>query len=442
MACRGAWRPGSRARPLAAAPDSAQPARRLSAAPSTSAGSRKPRSCARASRGSPRVAARPRPRALSARRSRGGSTRTPTRPGSHRWARPRSARGADRHTRSPRSVRVELLGKKHRRALEDLIRAAQLLVLPTQPSDLLALLRREHLTTRAAVGLRLAHALTQRLMMDTQISSHPRDRPPGLKHKPDAALHQLIGILPRSWHKHGVPLSRTEILVSRPPRNPAYLSGRHLSKRASRRAARDVNASVLRTAQKGRAHGRAPSLQKVALYSLRVAIGGIGPLVSIPFTPATDPMNHLSNSSSDDAAFAKKLSAPGPSVMTSTRKPPSGVGCRYARCSVNPWRAFISSNAAFRGPFNSATQASHASSLSAASGIAIPGILPHPSLQDLRIATLSPTRPRSPGGRHRRDHLYSPGRRGRLSARAVHRRLGTPSRLNNGAGLAHARSPP
>jgi hypothetical protein len=75
-------------------------------------------------------------------------------------------------------------------------------------------------------------------MLDTQISSHPRDRPPGLKHKPDAALHQLIGILPRSWHKHGVPLSRTEILVSRSPRNPACLSWRRRpAQAASDRAA-------------------------------------------------------------------------------------------------------------------------------------------------------------------------------------------------------------
>ena len=99
--------------------------------------------------------------------------------------------------------------------------------------------------------------------------------------------------------------------------------GRRRSKRASRRPAGDVNASVLPSAQKRRAHGRAPSSRTCCVYSLRVAIGGIGPLVSIPCTSATDPMNHRSNSSSDDAAFAKKLSAPGPSVMTSTRKPPS-----------------------------------------------------------------------------------------------------------------------
>jgi hypothetical protein len=41
-----------------------------------------------------------------------------------------------------------------------------------------------------------------------------------------------------------------------------------------------------------RGQSGAPCSGEVALYSLRVAIGGIGPLVSIPCTSATVSMNH------------------------------------------------------------------------------------------------------------------------------------------------------
>ena len=125
--------------------------------------------------------------------------------------------------------------------------------------------------------------------------------------------------------------------------------GRHPSRRASKAGCPRCQFERPTIRSEGaRARPRPFRCGQVAFYSLRVAISGIGPLVSIPCTSATDTMNHRSNSSSDDAAFAKKLSAPGPSVVTSTRKPPSGVGCRYARCSVNPsWDVKRTANLGF-----------------------------------------------------------------------------------------------
>src|SRR5207302_7852064 len=175
-------------RPPPAAPATPPQPRRRARPPPTPADTRTPRSSACASRGSRRAAAHPRPPWLSARLSPGGSTRTPTRPRSGRSARPRSARDADRHTRSPRSVRVELLGKKHGGRFQDLVRAAQVMHLATQLADLLALLAGQQIGALAAVGLRLAHTLAQRLRVDAQIRSDVRDRPLGLEHEPDAAL--------------------------------------------------------------------------------------------------------------------------------------------------------------------------------------------------------------------------------------------------------------
>ena len=152
-----------------------------------------------------------------------GSTRTPTRPRSGRSARPRSARGADRHRRSPRPVWVELLREKHPRPISrsrspgaDRAPCDEACGSPPAPALVRTSLR------LPLVGLRPAHTLAQRLMVDAQISSDPRDRPPGLEHKPDAARHQLIGVLPRSWHERGVPLSRDQPLVSRSPSIPAW----------------------------------------------------------------------------------------------------------------------------------------------------------------------------------------------------------------------------
>jgi len=85
--------------------------------------------------------------------------------------------------------------------------------LATKLADLLALISHKQIGTLPAVRLSLAHTLSQRLVVNTQVSSYLRDRPPGLEHEPDAARHQLIGVLPRSWHEREVPLSRDESLV-------------------------------------------------------------------------------------------------------------------------------------------------------------------------------------------------------------------------------------
>jgi len=52
----------------------------------------------------------------------------------------------------------------------------------------------------AAIGLRLAHLLAQRLGMHPEIRGDMRDRSAALKRQPDAASNQLIGILLRSGH--------------------------------------------------------------------------------------------------------------------------------------------------------------------------------------------------------------------------------------------------
>src|SRR5207247_5800201 len=103
--------------------------------------------------------------------------RTPTRPASCRSARPRSGHDARRRSGSPRSVWVELLGKKHARRLQDLVRTAQLEILLPQALDLLTLLARRQIRPQPLIGLRLAHPLTQRLGMDPEISSDVRDWP-------------------------------------------------------------------------------------------------------------------------------------------------------------------------------------------------------------------------------------------------------------------------
>jgi DNA-binding CsgD family transcriptional regulator len=47
-------------------------------------------------------------------------------------------------------------------------------------------------------------------MTNAKITRDLRDRPTGLKHQPDAAVQQLLWILPGSWHELAVPCSRTE----------------------------------------------------------------------------------------------------------------------------------------------------------------------------------------------------------------------------------------
>src|SRR4051794_37953613 len=106
---------------------------------------------------------------------------------------------------------VELLGEKHRRRLEDLVRAPELVVLLAQAPDLLALLRREQLRSGAAVGLGAPHALAQRLRVDAQIVGDVRDRPVAFQREAHASRDQLIGILLRTGHGDGAsPPARTE----------------------------------------------------------------------------------------------------------------------------------------------------------------------------------------------------------------------------------------
>src|SRR5215217_2224625 len=142
-------------------------------------------------------------------RSCAGSRRTPTRPRCGRSARPRSGRGARRCSGSLRSVWVELPGEKQARRLEDLVRAAQLVVLLAQPADLLALRTRQQLRPLTAVGLGLAHLLAQRLRMHAQTPPHVRDRPLSLERDPHRPLHELVGILLRSSHGSGSLSART-----------------------------------------------------------------------------------------------------------------------------------------------------------------------------------------------------------------------------------------
>ena len=73
------------------------------------------------------------------------------------------------------------------------------------------------------VGFRLAHTLPQRLLVDPQISGDVRDRPAALKRQPDAALEQLLGILPRSRHDAEDLLSPGQHPGRRSPRNPVRL---------------------------------------------------------------------------------------------------------------------------------------------------------------------------------------------------------------------------
>src|ERR1019366_10617082 len=101
-------------------------------------------------------------------------------------------------------------GKKHRRRLQDLVRAAQLVVLLAQRLDLLALLAAQPLTA-TRIDLGLAHPLAQRLRVDPQISSDMRNRPAALKRQPNTAIQQLLWIPDSSWHRRSVsfPQNRT-----------------------------------------------------------------------------------------------------------------------------------------------------------------------------------------------------------------------------------------
>jgi hypothetical protein len=85
-----------------------------------------------------------------------------------------SGRGARRCSGSLRSVWVELLGEKHGRRLEDLVRAAQLVVLLAQPPDLLTLLAGHQIGALA----REDGSSSIRGLRETQPGSRPRSAPP------------------------------------------------------------------------------------------------------------------------------------------------------------------------------------------------------------------------------------------------------------------------
>jgi hypothetical protein len=70
-----------------------------------------------------------------------------------------------------------------------------------QRLDLLALLRGRQIRSQATIGLGLAHVLSQRLVVNPEISRHVTDRATRLDRQPHTALDQLIGILPWSWHR-------------------------------------------------------------------------------------------------------------------------------------------------------------------------------------------------------------------------------------------------
>jgi hypothetical protein len=87
--------------------------------------------------------------------------------------------------------------RKNRGGLEDLVGLAQLAHLALELLEALALGGRQAITSLAGVGLRLAHPLTQRLVLDAEIARHMRDRPAGLEDEADGALLQFVGILLR-----------------------------------------------------------------------------------------------------------------------------------------------------------------------------------------------------------------------------------------------------
>src|SRR6516164_2295776 len=111
---------------------------------------------------------------------------------------------------------VELRREESRRRLEDLIRPAQLGVLPPQPPDLRRLLSR-HAGPGARVHLGLADPLTQRLRgPDAQLVGDCADRRPvrgvirpHLGDHPDRTLTQLRRVVARSTSHGSIFLSRS-----------------------------------------------------------------------------------------------------------------------------------------------------------------------------------------------------------------------------------------
>src|SRR5690348_12103548 len=135
-------------------------------------------------------------------------------PGSGRSARPRTSSDARRCSGSSRRSAVELRPEENRRALQDLVRPAELAVLPFELLDPLALGRRQA-APGAGINLGLADPLADRLGPDPQLAGNIGHRavaitPFGgrLGDQPDRSLTELGWIPPRNrtgraavvWH--------------------------------------------------------------------------------------------------------------------------------------------------------------------------------------------------------------------------------------------------
>jgi hypothetical protein len=89
------------------------------------------------------------------------------------------------------------VAKNTEAALRIFVCAAQLEVLLAQLLDLLPLLAGRQIRPQTLIGLHLAHPPTQRLRMHPEIPSDMSDRPIGFHRQTNAALDQLIRVLPR-----------------------------------------------------------------------------------------------------------------------------------------------------------------------------------------------------------------------------------------------------
>src|SRR4051812_20356570 len=113
--------------------------------------------------------------------------------------------------------------RKHRRRLEDLVRAAQRIDLLAQRLDLLTLGRGRQTRAQALIGLHPADVLAQRLRRHAQVARDVRDRPAALDHNPSAAIKQLRRVLAWTGASTDPPRERVA-LASRSPSKPAWLN--------------------------------------------------------------------------------------------------------------------------------------------------------------------------------------------------------------------------
>src|SRR4051794_33957224 len=135
-----------------------------------------------------------------------------------RSARPRTRRDGRRCRRLPLRLRVELPREESRRRFQDLIRPAQLAVLPLELDQTRSFARRDPVT-RTAIDLTLAHPVADRFGMHTELLADlieaaivllPRCTPlvdephstlPNLRRiRPPASTHDFILSERRSLH--------------------------------------------------------------------------------------------------------------------------------------------------------------------------------------------------------------------------------------------------